>query len=106
MKTKLRASKISIEKPREDSEVWVHVTIQQVFKDENGNTVNIIPRYDYISKPLKDFMPENYNYYDPITGELRTISGVQVMFIISSVVLEWMQEKYGGTVDEEGNLWV
>lgn len=106
MKTKLRASKISIESPREDSEVWVHVTVQQMIYDDESKISNIIPNYDYISKPLSKFMPDNYTYIDPLDGSINNIYGSQVMYIITAVILEWMTNKYGGTLDEGGNLWL
>jgi len=104
MITKLRASKITIETPSEGSVAWVHIQIQKVFKDNNGNTTNVIPRYDYISVPLHEIGMNFYNGFDPVTQENHNISGYGSADLISSIVIELMKEKYGGELDEVGNL--
>ena len=104
MKSKLRASSIIIESPKENAEIWVHITVQQVVYD-GDKIVNLIPQYDYISKPLREFMPDEYTYIDN-KGNIVSISGLNVMYIITSVVLKWMEEKYNLTQDDEGNLWL
>ena len=105
MKTKVRASKITIEKPTETSEVWVHVVVQQVLYDDNGNIVNRIPDYDYFSKPLRELLQEYYQYRDP-NGNVQTIDGLAIMTIIFQVVITWLVKRYNGTIDEEGNVWL
>lgn len=104
MITKLRASKISIEKPRENSETWVHITVQQVIKDDNENVINIIPRYDYISIPLKEFGTVVYTGKDPITQDDINASGYGIASLISSVILNKMLDKYGGKITPQGDL--
>jgi hypothetical protein len=105
MKTKLRASNISIESPNENAEVWVRVTIQQVIYDDNNKIVNIIPRYDFITKPLREFIADNYGYITT-DGSIAEIPGIDVMNIITGVVMDWIVAKYKGSVDKDGNLWL
>jgi len=104
MITKLRISKISIETPKEGSETWIHMTVQKVFKDEDGNTVNVIPRFDYISIPYNKIGTDMYSGYDPLTNTKIEESGYGIASLITSVAIKLMMEKYGGTVNEKGDL--
>ena len=106
MITKLRASKIAIETPKEGSETWVHITVQQVIKDDNEKVINIIPRYDYISIPLDKFGMGVYSGHDPVTQSDISASGYGIAGLIASVVIGKMEEKYGGTVTAQGDLLV
>ena len=107
MKTKLRASKITIERPNPniESDVWVRLTIQRVIYDDNNKIINIIPRYGFITKPLRDFMGDIYPYKDA-SDELQAISGLNVMLILTGIVIKWIEEKYNITADETGDLWL
>lgn len=100
MKTKLRASKISIESPKPNSEVWIHLEIEQVIYDDTGKIINIIPRYDYMSEPIADFLNKSYT-----EGE-QTITGLEVIGLVTKVILSWMSAKYHIIPDNEGNLWL
>lgn len=100
MKTKVRASKISIESPKPDSETWVHIEVAQLIYDDNNKLVNIIPRYDYISKPITELLKDTYS-----TGEVK-ITGLEVMQIITTVVITWMAEKYKVAPDSGGDIWL
>ena len=90
--------------PKEDSEVWVHITIQKVYKDEDGNTKNIIPRWEYISFPLKNIGLDSYSFNDPITKEAHTNTGYGISSALYAIVIKEMLNKYGGTVTETGDL--
>lgn len=106
MITKLRASKIAIETPREGAETWVHITIQQVIKDDEGNIKNIIPRYDYISFPLQDIGVDFYSAMDPLTQQNIEVSGYGTASLIGAIVIKEMLKKYEGTVTPEGDVIV
>jgi len=90
-----RASKIIIDIPKEDSEPWVHVTIDLLLKDDNEITQNVIPRVAYISKPLSEIASEMYDFNDPILQKDNTLSGYGLAQAISSYVNTRMKEKYG-----------
>ena len=104
MITKLRASKIAIEMPKETSEVWVHITVQKVYKDDNGNTINVIPRWNYISFPLEEIGTELFTFDDPVTQETHNNTGYGVASALGVIVIQHMLSTYGGTVTEDGDL--
>jgi len=106
MITKLRASKISIETPKEGALTWIHITVQQVIKDDNGNVINIVPRYDYISFPLQDIGVNIYEAIEPLNGEQLNASGYGIASLIAEIVTETLVNKYNGTVTEEGDVIV
>lgn len=89
-----RASKITIEVPKEHSEPWVHLTINKMFKDDEGNLTNEIPRFDYISKPLSQVATNMYEYLDPIQRQTFNISGYGLAQAITSYVDKHLKEKY------------
>ena len=104
MITKLRASKITIEMPREDGEVWIHVTVQKVIKDDDGKVLNIIPRFENVSTPLRNIAYNTYTFQDLILGKSVDISGYGVASALTVSILRLLQEKYGGEVDYKGDL--
>jgi len=106
MITKIRASKIAIETPREDSETWVHITVQQVLKKDDGTVINIIPRFDYISFPIKDVGLNQFAFSDPVTQAAMNMSGYTVGSAIAAIVISTLEKKYGGTVTPQGDLIV
>ena len=104
MITKLRASKISIETPKEGATTWVHITVQEVIKDDDGTLLNIIPRYDYISFPLENIGTISYDGVEPLTGEDLSVSGYGIASLITSIVTKTLVEKYDGTVNDDGDV--
>jgi len=103
MKSKLRASNISIESISPDRDIWVHVVIQEVIYD-GDNLVNVIPSYDRFSKAASAFMFRDYKYHNDNNSE--TIKGYEIMEVITQVVVEWMKERYTVEEDIDGNLWL
>ena len=95
MTTKLRASNIAIEVPEPNSDAWVHVTINKVFIDDNGNIINDIPKFDYVSKPLSSIGMNAYPFIDPVTGESIEVSGYGIAQCITSYVERVLADKYG-----------
>ncbi len=92
---KLRASKITIEIPKPDSEPWVHITVNKMFIDNDGKVVNNVPRFDHISKPLSEIGSEIYKFTDPVTQREENISGYGLAEAITSYVYEAITEKHG-----------
>ena len=95
MTEKLRSSKITIEIPKVDSEPWVHVTVNKMFLDDDGEMTNNQPRFDYISKPLSSVGTEIYTFMDPVTQQEVTISGYGLASAITSYVKNTIEEKHG-----------
>ncbi len=105
LKTQLRFSSIKIESPIKVKETWIHLVIEKVIWD-GENIKEIIPRFGMISKPFTEFQMELKTYTDPVTQETHTLSGVGVSLGILNFVLPWVVQKYGGSVDEKGVLWL
>ena len=104
MITKLRASKISIETPKEGAETWIHITIQQVLREDDGTLINTIPRFDYISIPFQEVGMNFYDGIEPLTQEPTHLSGYAIGTSVAAIVIGQMMEKYGGSVTAEGDL--
>lgn len=106
MVTKLRASKILVETPKEGSETWVHITVQKVTKQDDGTIINVIPRHDYISFTVPSIGTTMYNANDPVTGSNLNISGYGAVSTIASIVIDKLVAKYGGKVTPQGDVIV
>ena len=101
---KLRVQQIIIDLPRSNSERWIHMTIQRVELDDDGNEANVVDRWGQISQKMSDVFAEAHPYSDPITGGSGLLSVAGTAVAISSVALAWMTERWGGTVNELGDL--
>lgn len=100
---KVRAQKVTIETPREGAEPWIRVIVQRV--EKTGDIVNTVDRWDSFNKRLSDVAAQAF----PIPGSFRThdetfITVYDVATSISTVVIGWLLERYGGSVDAEGNV--
>ena len=104
MTRKLRASKISIESVSETAETWVHITVEEIIKDVNGKTTNIVPQYDYISFTLQSIGTTMYAGSDPVTKNSLTSSGYGIAYLIEEIVTEKLHTKYGGTITAQGDV--
>lgn len=104
MITKMRASKISIEVPYENSEPWLHIEVQKVLKNDDGTIINVIPRADYISYPLSEFMTNVYTFGDPVLNEVHNNSGAGAASLISIIVVKMLLSEYGGYVTNDGDV--
>ena len=101
MTTRLRVSKIAIEIPKQDSDAWVHITVQQVL-EEDGVIVNVIPRWRYISKPLSEIGMEQYPYSDVVLGIDGFMSGAGIASVLTSAAYTFIQGMFGGTIVDNG----
>lgn len=101
---KYRAQQIVIEVPREGEEAWIQIVVQEVIKNEKGDIINVIPRAQHVHKQGNEIGFDIYNYLDPILKETRQISGYGLQLAISSAVVDWMKDKFGGEVDSAGDL--
>ena len=96
--TKLRSQQIIIETPREGEEAWVHIVVQDVIKDVDGNVLNIIPRSRQIHKTASEIATEIYPFVDPVLGNEGNISGYGLYNAIAMAVTQWMLIGFGGTI--------
>ena len=86
MTEELRASKITIEIPKVDSDPWVHLTVNKMFYDDNMELVNNVPRFKYLSKPMSEIATNTYAFFDPVLQKEVTISGYGIAMAITSYV--------------------
>lgn len=95
MKTEYRASTISIEIPKPNSEPWVHVYINKMILDDEGNVLNTFPRDAVVSKRLSEVGMNTYQFIDPVTQKQVDISGYGLAQSITSYVKSLIEEKFG-----------
>lgn len=104
MRIRLRTSKVSIETPKIDSEPWVHITVQQVIEDDNGKILNIIPRYNYISKPLSEIAMDIDTFIDPVLQKENSISGAGMATALTIIISKWINNEHNGTILPDGSI--
>lgn len=104
MLKKLRAQKIEIDLPAEESEAWLNTTLQNIIKDGDYNTVQRIDRVGFTHRSLSSVATEMHTLVDPVTQQEYSISGAGVAQAIKTFVVAWMQQDHGGTVNEHGDL--
>lgn len=100
---KVRAGQVVIETPTEGAEPWIRVTVQLIERD--GDVVNTVDRYDSFNKRLSAVAAEVFP--TPASFHAHDSSVITVYDVaqsISTVVVGWLLERYGGTVDAEGNV--
>jgi hypothetical protein len=98
MKKRIRAEKISIELPREGDHPWINIVVQIVIKDNDGNILNVLPRYDMIHKDAYEIATDITQAGDPVTQQMNTISVAGIDSALTNFVHKWLQEHYGGEV--------
>lgn len=94
---KLRAQQIIIDTPKEGEDIWIHVAVQRIEKDDEGNTLNVSPRAEFIHKSMNDFVTSIYHLDDPVLGTDISISGAGVQMGITDAVLTWIADAFNGT---------
>lgn len=94
---KVRANKISIERPKEDSEAWIRVDVQRI--EKYGEIYNTVDRWDSFNKRMSDVYADQYP--NPIDFSSGMFSVADIATHITIVVSSWLAEKYNGTIDPE-----
>lgn len=102
---RLRAQQIIIDLPRVNSEPWVNVIVQRVELDEEGRDDNVVDRWGSLNKRLSEFALDTYAYFEAIPVESGRISGYAMSDAVAQAVIQWMAEKYNGTIID-GNVLV
>lgn len=95
MTERFRASKIAIEIPKPDSEPWVHITVNKMLLNDNGDIVSSVPRFAYISRPLSQIGMNAYPFVDPVTQQDIEVSGYGLAEAITSYVDKILKDAYG-----------
>ena len=103
---KLRTQKISISIPRINSEPWVYLIVQRVELDENGKEINVVDRWGTVNKQLSAVATDVFTYFEPIPvpNPANMISAFAIADAIKVVAVHWIQEKYGGTINQDGDV--
>ena len=102
---KLRAQKVEIDLPTEDSEVWIRVVLQEVMKDhETYKSGQIIDRVGFVYRKQSDFIMDFISITDPVTQQPITASGAAIASLVKHIILKWIHKDKGGTINEHGDL--
>ena len=104
MTRKLRSEKIEIDLPKEEGDIWVHAVLQLVLKDEDYETIAVTPTTGHVNRALSQFMLQMITVTDPVTGQSLTASGAGAAALVKALIITWMQEDFGGTINEIGDL--
>ncbi len=105
MRTKLRTQQVIIDMPKEGQDIWLHVTLQKVDKDDDGNTVNVSPRNEQIHKVVSAYQADTFTFFDPVLQKETTISGAGIHMALAEAILGWTAENFNGT--KEGlEVWL
>ncbi|RLD00695.1 MAG: hypothetical protein DRI46_06795 [Chloroflexi bacterium] len=106
MKTQIRISRIIIEIPRLNEEIWIHVVCQEVkWDDEKQKVLSVVPRTHNVHTTAKAMAKSTVPLVDPFAGG-ETISGYGVHLALKGLAIGLMQDKFGGTVNDEYELWL
>ena len=97
MRTKLRTQQVVIDMPKEGQDIWMHITLQKVDKDDEGNTVNVSPRNEQIHKIASKMATDMYTFFDPVQQKDITISGAGIHMAMAEAILNWTAEEFDGT---------
>ena len=98
---KIRAQKISIDIPKEDSEPYAEVVVQTVIKDANYVTTQLIDRSHNTGRFVKHFATQIVTIEDPVTGSIITVSGAGATLIIKAIVGQWLVTDFNGTLNDK-----
>ena len=105
MTIKLRTQQIIIDIPRTDSEPWMLIVIQRVEMNESGVEINVADRWDSINKRLGDVAELVKEYTEPVTPIAPGfISMLGLADAIKVTATSWILEKWGGTLNENGDV--
>jgi hypothetical protein len=101
---KIRSQQIVIDLPTETGEVWVRSTLQRCIKDDDNNTIQVVDRVGYVHRASSDIIMQMTTFTDPVTQQTHTISGAGASVLIRDLVMSWIVQDRGGTVNEFGDI--
>ena len=97
MRTKLRTQQVIIDMPKEGQDIWIHITLQKVEKDEDGNILNVSSRNEQIHKMMSNYQTDMFTFSDPVTQKEQTLSGAGIHMALAEAILGWTAEDFNGT---------
>ena len=79
---------------------------QTKFTDENGKEINVVDRWGTVNKQLSAVATDVFTYFEPIPvpNPANMISAFAIADAIKVVAVHWIQEKYGGTINQDGDV--
>jgi len=101
---KLRTQHIIIEMPRTESEPFISITVQRIELDVNGKEINVNDRYGRIYKPLSEVAIDVVPYFEILQLAMGNISIFAIADAIKEVATKWIIEKYGGSINDNGDV--
>lgn len=104
MIVRLRTQQIIIDLPKLDAEPWVKLTVQRLEMDDQGKVLNTVDRWGTVNKKLSDVALQIHQYKEILPLAEGHISVFAISDAIESVAVAWVQEKFGGVVNEAGEL--
>lgn len=105
MAIRLRAQKISIDAPRSAADPWVHVIVQRVELDAEGNEINVVDRWGTLSKSLPAAYEEIHSFVEPCPNVPEgQISGAAVGEAIKNFTAHWIASQYNGVIQPNGDV--
>lgn len=96
---KVRAQQMTIETPLEGADPWIRVIVQRV--EKNGDIVNTVDRWDSFNKRLSEVALQEVPFPHSASN-VFTIYEISQQII--ATVCVWLMERYGGTMDAQGNV--
>jgi hypothetical protein len=91
---KLRSQQIVMELPKEDSDVFIRATLQQVIKDENYKTIQLIDRVDAVHRELSQVLGRMITFPDPVSGSMITLPIATIGAAITATVVTFILEDH------------
>lgn len=88
--------------PKAEVMPWVQITVQKVLRDEETYEIlNVFPKWEQFSIPLYKLMKITL----PVkTKSSKEMNGEELVTGIYALVIQLLQERYGGTVNERQDL--
>jgi hypothetical protein len=103
---KLRTQQIIIDLPRTRSEPWIFVKVQRVELAEDGITeLHVQDNWGAINKKLSEVALEVNPYFEAIPGVPPSLISVYGLSDgIKEAVIRWIIDKFGGTLNQNGDV--
>jgi len=105
MRKQIRTQQVIIDMPKESDDIWIHLTLNELEKDADGNIINESPRNKFIHRSINDMITDVYTFYDPVLQKEIQISGIGVHSAIAEALCKWTLEDFGG-VREGVDIWL
>jgi len=102
---KLRSQQITIELPKEDSDVFIRATLQRVIKNDAYETVQLVDRVDAVHRELSQTLMETVTFVDPITQQPLILHGATIAAAVTAAVVQWILEDHPDyQLNEHGDI--